>query len=150
MHFDTVWHDGLLHKLRDNNIGLKLFNVIKDMYRHCESSVKIENNISNFFRIDQGVKQGDSLSPTLFNCFINDIHSQFDLSCDPVRLYKTTTSSLSFADDLVILSESAKGLQSALKKLEEYCYKWQLTVDINKTKVLLFQGGRHVCENFFV
>ena len=39
----------------------------------------------------------------------------------------------SFADDLVILSESQSGLQSALNKLENYCHKWQLTANKNKS-----------------
>jgi hypothetical protein len=39
-------------------------------------------------------------------------------------------------DDLVILSESQAGLQISLNKLEKYCYKWQLTVNTNKTKLM--------------
>jgi hypothetical protein len=41
--FDTVWHAGLLYKLKKDNVGKQLFEVIKDMYNSCESSVKIEN-----------------------------------------------------------------------------------------------------------
>ena len=107
--FDTVWHAGLLFKLKKDDVGKKIFEVIKDMYKCSESSVKIDNKQSEFFEIDKGVKQGDSLSPTLFNCFINDLHSIFDGTCDPVSLHKTTISSLSFADDLLILSESQNG-----------------------------------------
>jgi hypothetical protein len=44
-----------------------------------------------------------------------------------------------FSDDLVIFSESDKGLQNALYKLQKYCFDWQLTVNINKTKILTFQ-----------
>jgi hypothetical protein len=35
--------------------------------------------------------------------------------------------------------ESHKGLQNALYKLQKYCFDWQLTVNINKTKILTFQ-----------
>jgi hypothetical protein len=45
----------------------------------------------------------------------------FDQSCDPLKLGHTLVSSLSFADDLVIFSESHKGLQNALHKLHKYC-----------------------------
>ena len=148
--FDTVWHDGLLYKLRENCIGSKSFSIIKDMYSCCQSSVKIENNFSEFFEINRGVKQGDSLSPTLFNIYINDIHSIFDRQCDPVCIDTNFINSLSFADDLVILSESAEGLQQALNKLEQYCHKWQLTVNTNKTKILIFQGGNQASQNTFL
>jgi hypothetical protein len=47
--FDTVWHEGLLYKLKENKIGRKLFTVIKDMYSCCQSYVKIYNMYSDFF-----------------------------------------------------------------------------------------------------
>jgi len=67
------------------------------------------------------------------------LHEIFDDSCDPLILQKSKIASLSFADDLVILSTSHHGLQNALKKLEDYCYKWQLTVNVKRTKVMTFQ-----------
>ena len=138
--FDSLWHNGLLYKLMINGIGLKFFEVVSDMYRHCESAVKIEHNITDYFSLARGVKQGDSLSPTLFNCFINDLHEIFDNSCDPLFLEESKVSSLSFADDLVLLSSSHEGLQNAINKLETYCFDWQHTVNIKKTKVLTFQN----------
>jgi hypothetical protein len=86
----------------------------------------------------------------VFNCFINDLHSIFDGTCDPVCLDETSINSLSFADDLVILSESQSGLQSALNKLENYCHKWQLTVNKNKTKVMIFHTGNTFQSQFFL
>ena len=71
------------------------------MYRYSKSAVKINNEFSDFFELNRGVKQGDSLSPTLFNCFINDIHEIFDNTCMPLVLEKSRVSSVGFADDLI-------------------------------------------------
>jgi hypothetical protein len=92
------------------------------MYNVCQSAVKIENKHSNYFNLEKGEEQGGSLSPTLFNCFINDIHDIFDQSCDSIKLDHTLVSSLSFSDDLVIFSESHKGLQNALYKLQKILF----------------------------
>ena len=43
-----------------------------------------------------------------------------------------------FADDAVILSDSIEGLQSSLNYLEMFCIKWNLTVNIDKTKIVFF------------
>ena len=45
---------------------------------------------------------------------------------------------LMYADDLIIISESKEGLQKQLNKLNEYCKKWKLEVNIKKTKIMIF------------
>ena len=44
-----------------------------------------------------------------------------------------------YADDIVlhILSNSSNGLQQKLYKLHEYCNDWCLSVNVNKTKVIV-------------
>ena len=45
--------------------------------------------------------------------------------------------SLSWADDLVLMSTYQKGLQSCLNQLYDYC-KWGLSVNVKKTKCMIF------------
>lgn len=49
---------------------------------------------------------------------------------------------LLFADDTVIFSENKEDLQKALDVFETYCDTWKLTVNITKTKIMIFSGGR--------
>lgn len=138
--FDSVWRLGLLYKLiKTDNMRPKLYKVLKNMYECTEASVKYKENISDSVFIDRGLKQGDSLSPNLFNIYINDLPEIFDSDCKPVNLNNMSLSCLMFADDLLLLSESAEGLQKSLEKLSNYCKKWQLSININKTKVIVFQ-----------
>ena len=68
---------------------------------------------------------------------------------DPVILNEKPVNCLLYADDLVLLSTSAKGLQTRLNILEKYCKDWCLSVNHTKTKVLIFnKAGRHICEKF--
>ena len=53
-----------------------------------------------------------------------------------------------FADDIVILSESNAGLQNSLNKLHAYCSKWNLTVNSDNTKVVIFNKGGHILVNY--
>jgi len=59
--FDTLWHNGLLYKLLTNNVGCNFFNIVQNIYSLCQSAIKIDNKHS-YFKIERGVKQGDSLS----------------------------------------------------------------------------------------
>jgi hypothetical protein len=119
------------------------------MYNCSLSAIKIQIKISSFFNLEREVKQGDSLIPILFNCFTNDLHDIFDNTCIPLGLEKSKVASLSFADDLVILSNTSEGLQNSLNKLEKYCYDWQLTVNVKKTKVMIFQNTQSPSPNFY-
>ena len=54
-----------------------------------------------------------------------------------------------YADDLVILSESSEGLQSCLNRLHEYTEKWELKLNLSKTKIMIFQGGGRRKKEYF-
>ena len=47
-----------------------------------------------------------------------------------------------FADDTVIFGNSKEDLQLSLNVFGKYCDDWKLTVNISKTKVMVFLGGR--------
>ena len=51
-----------------NTEGVMVFNatfnnIIKDMYKHTEASVKMGKDLSNFVNTERRVKQGYSLTP---------------------------------------------------------------------------------------
>ena len=58
-----------------------------------------------------------------------------------MQLGNTCLNSLSWADDLVLMSRSAEGLQNCLNKLESYCSKWGLKVNKEKTKCMTMCQG---------
>ena len=78
-----------------------------------------------------GVRQGDNLSPILFKIFINDLVDSFDESCKPVTLNSLNLNRLLYADDLVLMSETADGLQICIDKLYDYCENMGLQININ-------------------
>ena len=77
--------------------------------------------------------------------------THFDESCDPVKLMERNVSCLLYADDLVLISESAIGLQNSLNILSCYCDKWNLTVNLDKTKSMIFnKAGRKLNRESFL
>ena len=64
-----------------------------------------------------GLKQGDSLSPILFDIFFDDVDQIFDSQCNPVIFNsEISLNHLLYADDMAILSLSQEGLQNSLNK----------------------------------
>jgi hypothetical protein len=89
------------------------------------------------------VKQGDNLSPSLFKIFVNDLPSYLSNTSDPVNVNGKDVHCLMYADDIILLSKSAKGLQENLDihVLNTYCKDWCFTVNTSKTKMHFIVNG---------
>ena len=49
---------------------------------------------------------------------------------------------LLYADDTVILAENPNDLQASLNEMEKYCDTFDLHINVNKTKILIFSRGK--------
>ena len=82
-----------------------------------------------FFFLKKNIApRGDNLSHNLFKLFINDLPEIVDQTCTPVTLNSLKLNCLLDVDDIVLLSETAEGLQNSLDKVSQYCKKgvWKL------------------------
>lgn len=138
--FDSIWHEGLLSKLLESGIGGNVYNIIKTMYLNNKCAIKIGNKQTEYFTQGRGVRQGCPLSPTLFNIYINELAKLLEQTSSPgLTLHDSNIKFLMFADDLVLLSPTQEGLQQSLDTLHKFCQTWALTINTNKTKILIFQ-----------
>ena len=78
--------------------------------KQCGSYLMLNDNITSY----KGVKQGNIMSPVLFNLYINDLTDIFNSTHDPVELNGSKINFLAYADDIVLLSQSSEGLQNCL------------------------------------
>ena len=139
--FDTVIHEGIKLKLLEIGSGSLFYNIIKNMYAVSKSCVKIDDTLSDFPPTQLGVKQGDNLSPNLFKIFINELPKYLEKSSDPVILNDKPIHCLMYADDIILVSTSAPGLQEKIGILGKFCDDWCLTVNIQKTKIMVFNNA---------
>lgn len=139
--FDSIWHQGLLYKLLKYQIGGKFFDVISNMYSNSKCCVRGKTTRSDFFDYQKGVRQGCILSPILFNLYLNELPNTLSINAlDPIVLPDgTDINCLLYADDLLLISHTAEGLQDCLNKLSQYCKNWFLDINHSKTKVVIFQ-----------
>ena len=123
-----------------DGLSSKCVNVIKSMYSKVKLNVTTDFE-KRMFASNVGLLQGESTSPLLFSLFVNDLENALINFDDNLYIIDTFIRLLMFADDMVIFSTSIKGLQEGLNNLADYCKKWGLTVNISKTKIVIFRKG---------
>ena len=55
-----------------------------------------------------------------------------------------------YADDVILISKSERGLQKCLTKLENYCDLWCLEINIDKTKTIVFNKSGRILQKMFL
>ena len=137
--FDWVDRDLLFYKLLQNNIDGRMYKAIKGLYSNPVAKIKINEAYTDWFDTTSGVKQGDSLSPTLFGIYINDLVAELNSYDLGVKLGDIKISILLFANNIVLINDSDINLQKMLNVVNNWCHKWRLTVNKDKTKIVHFR-----------
>ena len=82
--------------------------------------------------------------------YINDL-DQFlrDNNSGSIELVQTHLRLLLFADDLVLLAPSPSELQSSINLLDNYCKGSKLSINLEKTKIVIFNNTRNLQHTHF-
>ena len=102
---------------------------------------------SKWFGVHKGVRQGCTLSPWLFNVFMDNVVREARKECiRKVVLSTGTVGLLMFADDMVMMAETEEALQHNVKAMNEALVRWGLKVNWKKSKVMRVARKREECQ----
>jgi len=137
--FDTIDHSILLKKLEHYGIRGVPLDWFKDYLTNRQQFVNYDSAQSFNESLSCGVPQGSVLGPTLFLMYINDLpnsskYFNFRLFADDSSLFHTFNSDERHVD----LTEVCMNMKDIIK----WCNANKLTINVNKTKYILFQNKR--------
>ena len=115
----------------DDDILASLINY----YNHSLAIVIKENEASNIFKTELGVKQGGPLSPRLFALYMEDLVAQIESSGHGIQISNSCekVNIILYADDIVLVSHSLPELQSMLNITEIYGREHEIKFNPSKT-----------------
>lgn len=133
--FDSVRLVDIVRLLKKENIPCNLIKLIVNIYMNTRMKVKHNEQISQAITTGQGIRQGDSLSPILFNLVMKHILN--NLSNKKGYYFGSyNINSICYADDTVLIAESEDDLQRLLFQFYKTCQSFNMRISTQKTKCI--------------
>ena len=113
---------------------------LKELYSNMECSVRLNGNMTDWFNVDSGLKEGCILSSIMFNIYVNSLIDDINALNIGIDIDNEKLAILLYADDVVLLAENEKDLQKMLDVLNFWCKNNALYVNVNESKIMHFRN----------
>ena len=111
--FDKFWHEGIIFKLKRNDISSELLHILSDFLSNRKQRVVLNGQKSSWTNVHAGDPQRSILGPLLFLIYINDLSDNLSSKS---KLFTNDTSLFSVVHNV---NTSAKELNDDLKKVND-------------------------------
>ena len=114
-------HNELWKILKEMGIPYHLTSLLRNLYAGQKAPIRTRHGTMDWFQIVKGVHQGYTLSPCLFNLYVENIMQNAGLVEGQARIQiaRRNINNLRYADDTTLMAESEEELKSLLMKVKE-------------------------------
>lgn len=123
--FDTVSHRGVCRVLAGCGLPTGMVEYIRSLYESATLRIEVDRAFSDEIHPGRGVRQGDPLSPLIFNLVMNDVLAAVPNQVGYV-MGTMNINALAFADDLIVVGSTREGAQLALGRVGEALARYGL------------------------
>jgi hypothetical protein len=142
--YDKVSRTGLWKVLEMYGVGGKLLDAVMSFYDESYACVRVGEIKSDWFAVNEGLRQGCVMSPWLFNIYMDGVMREMMVDVGDIGLHMENSGNVFclqqvlYADDTGFLSESEVGLSMLVEIFENVCNRRLLKVNGEKSKVIVF------------
>lgn len=134
--FDSVSHESLWLAAGRMGLPRHLIGYLRNLYSGVTTQLKVNGTKGRIIRCRRGVRQGDPLSPLLFNMVLDWVLGELDSELGIKLGASTRVNHLAFADDTAILTTTPQGLVKLLGEMEVALSKVGLRPNAKKSATL--------------
>jgi hypothetical protein len=125
------------------NIWLLVKHYYENLVLHV---IGKDGKITPGFKATVGVKQGGSMSPWLFNKYIDKLIAQLEATGKTYRIGDIPVGTMVYADDTNVICHTAEDLHRCIIVIERYCMLYDIKINAKKTKWMLFGKPNSVLD----
>jgi hypothetical protein len=119
-------------------------DLVMDLYTDSNCRVKVGNKTTKVIQVGRGVKQGDPLSPLLFNIAIEPVLrlAKNEFSESAYECFDSHHNILAYADDLGLITNDIEAMRKLLTKIETLMGNMQIKLNASKCATLSLIKGK--------
>ena len=118
----------------------EILRVLKELYK--EGTCRVKFGETDWFGVEEGLKQGCSLSPVLFALYLAELGERLVQSGLGAKIGDVVVPGLFLADDMVVMGQGEGDLRKLLKMAGEYGREWKMQFNSSKTKSKVVNIGK--------
>ncbi|KAF4803297.1 hypothetical protein TURU_017292 [Turdus rufiventris] len=119
--FDTVCHQHIVTGLEQRGVDPQVIQLVTEFFKTISTYITMKKGKTDPINILSGVKQGDPMSPILFNLALDPLLCKLEKEGVGFQRGNFKITAMAFADNLVLLSDSWDSMCSNIKILETFC-----------------------------
>lgn len=137
--FDSVPHAIIWTALRRMNVDEKTIAYLQSNYTNVSTTIECNGQNIGTINIKKGVKQGDPVSPILFNTVLDILVTSLNKCKYGIQVGNTSISCLAYADDIILLANTKFEARALLNKCLEFFSKTGLSINPSKCAALILE-----------
>lgn len=141
--FDAITHPAIRSTLESLGIPQPMVRYLSGVYAGCKTRLEGDGWTSKAFHPARGVRQGDPLSPIIFNAVTHRLLQKLpnEIGTD---LGDTKVNAAAFADDLLLFATTPAGLQELIDTTARFLGECGMTINVNKSMTVSIKASAHL------
>lgn len=141
--FDSITHPAIENTLANMGIPRPMLRYLAKTYAESRTQLEGKGWTSKPIHPTRGVRQGDPLSPIIFNAVTHRLLRSLpeEIGSD---LGDTSINAAAFADDLLLFASTPAGLQELINVTTKYLEECGMCVNVEKSMTVAIRAAPHL------